>query len=102
MCDGGSGGGVPSLLNHIGDLLENQSVFVDVGYMQGDICAGGGQLVLVYESVGNIVESAPSLEFLLPVAHKELLLEVNRWPCIYYSLQYLHFWLGQPHFLLLI
>lgn len=43
--------GVPSLLNHIGDLLENQSVFVDVGYMQGNICAGGGQLVLVYESV---------------------------------------------------
>lgn len=65
--------GVPRLLNHIGDLLENQSVFVDVGYMQGNICAGGGQLVLVYESVGDIVlQFVPSLEFLLPVVHKEL------------------------------
>lgn len=39
--------GVPSLLNHAGGLLENQNVFVDVGYMQGDIYAGGEQLILV-------------------------------------------------------
>lgn len=37
-----------SLLDHTVDLLENQSVFADVGYIQADACVGGeGQLVLV-------------------------------------------------------
>lgn len=58
--------GVPGLLDHIRGLLENQSILVDVGYIQGE----EGQLVLVHDSDGETV--LPSLEFHLSVAYKKL------------------------------
>lgn len=62
MCNDGVSRGVPGILYHTGGLLENQSIFVDVGYMS-DTCAGReGQLELVCDSDGDDV-----LQSLFPV-----------------------------------
>lgn len=58
--------GVPGLLDHVRGPLENQSIFIDAGYIQGE----EGQLVLVHDSDGDTV--LPSLEFYLPIAYKKL------------------------------